>query len=157
MLTQKELKRLLSYDPETGLFTWLKSRGTVAKGSIAGSIGSKGYVKIQISGKTYLAHRLVFLYLGLELPEDVDHINHNRIDNRLCNLRQVSRADNCRNRTNPNTQKVFGVCEIRDKYYQVVIGQDSKKIELGCFNDYFEAVCARKSAELKLNYHRNHG
>ena len=157
MLTQSELKSYLHYDPETGLFTWLKSRGKAAKGSVAGSVGERGYIKIQINQKTYNAQRLVFLYYNIDIPEDVDHINHIKTDNRFSNLRLVSRKENCRNRQSRDKSNVYGVSEVRDKYYQVTIGNNSKAIQLGCFNDYFEAVCARKSAEVRLQYHENHG
>ena len=90
ILTQKRLKELLHYDPETGRFTHLLNRSTNAKGGIAGSINkSDGYNRLYIDGKIYKGSRLAWLYVHGYFPENiVDHINKVRDDDRFINLRQ---------------------------------------------------------------------
>ena len=80
-----KVKNILSYDKDTGDFIWKLFRGNTAKkGSIAGSVDSRGYLQINISGRLYLAHRLAWLYeYGVVPNGEIDHINHNRIDNRI--------------------------------------------------------------------------
>ena len=90
------------------------------------------------------------------LPEDeIDHINHVRADNRICNLRLVCHSDNQKNRklNKNNSTGVSGVCQHTHGWI-VTIGN---KGYIGLYTDFFEAVCSRKSAENKLNYHENHG
>ena len=95
-----------------------------------------------------------------EMPvSEVDHINHNGLDNRWVNLRQVTRQENCKNTSlyKRNKSGVSGVAwNKRDKKWMAEIGQRPRR-KLGRFIDKFEAICARKSAENKLNYHPNHG
>lgn len=162
MITQKRLKELLSYDPDTGLFTNRNTRGPKAMaGCIAGSVDSHGYWQIHTYGKVYRAHRLAWLYVYGEFPaHEIDHINGARLDNRLNNLRSVTRAENSRNQgiRSANTSGVCGVSWYKDaKKWRADIGHKGNQIHLGSFSDKFEAICARKSAENRLGYHKNHG
>jgi hypothetical protein len=92
MITQIELKRLLLYNPETGLFT---KRNT---GKVYNKPNKVGYIVITINYKTYLAHRLVWLYVYGKFPDKwIDHINRIKTDNRLINLRDVSPSENAKN------------------------------------------------------------
>jgi len=102
MLTQKRLKELLRYNPETGHFTWLVSTAWRIKvGDVAGSVSTcsgKKYIETNVDGERYRLHRLVFLYMTGEMPHNhVDHINGNGLDNRWINLRQVTLRENHRN------------------------------------------------------------
>ena len=111
MITQKELKDLLHYDPETGVFTWLKSgKGRKANGETRGL--TNGYFTIRINWRQYKAHRLAWLYVyGVWPKGQIDHINHNTTDNRIANLREVTNQENHRNMSlsKNNTSGVTGV------------------------------------------------
>jgi len=165
MLTQNRLKELLTYNPDTGLFGWVSKhglgRGRPRRDGLSAGTNSHGYISICIDGTPYFAHRLAFLFVDGELPsESVDHINHNRSDNSWGNLRCVSHSENHKNRKMDvrNTHGITGV--VLDKrwnsWYSTIYG-DRKKIYLGSTKDFFEACCARKSAENKYGYHENHG
>lgn len=84
IITQQFIKELLNYDPDTGIFTWVKSKGTAKKGSLVGSVCNqrgKCYNTIMINGKSYYAHRLAWLYVyGMFPEEDTDHINGDGLD-----------------------------------------------------------------------------
>lgn len=107
MITQERLKQLLDYDPDTGEFTWKLDRsGTVLAGSVAGTVKSSGYIDIRVDGKLYKAHRLAWLYFYGYLPEYfIDHINNNRRDNKIINLRSASKLQNSHNRLTNNSSK----------------------------------------------------
>lgn len=91
-LTQADVKARLAYDSKTGEFRWLET------GQVAGKPDGKSYLKISLKGKSYFAHRLVFLYMYGAWPRDeVDHVNGQPWDNRLINLRPATRAQNCWN------------------------------------------------------------
>jgi HNH endonuclease/AP2 domain len=100
LLTQARLRQLLTYDPQTGLFTWkIRRRGPRGKaGEIAGMLSVRGYIVIKADGIRYRAHRLVWLYMTGKWPNgDLDHRNGARDDNRWSNLRSASRSQNLAN------------------------------------------------------------
>ena len=162
MITQSALKEVLHYNPESGDFTWLKvaGRGDIV-GRLAGGIEVLGYRRIRIFRKMYKAHRLAWLYTYGSFPADqIDHINGIRDDNRLANLRTVTNAENGRNTKmhSDNTSGVVGVhWDKRDEAWRAKISDSGKQLHLGYFKDLVSAVAARKSAELKYDYHQNHG
>lgn len=112
-ITQSQLKEHFNYSPETGLFTWIKISGYRAKvGDIAGNNHCRGYKELGFMGKSYLVHRLVWLYMMGEWPKDmIDHINGDRSDNRFCNLREATNAQNLLNKgkSPKNTSGLKGV------------------------------------------------
>ena len=160
-MDQETLKKHLDYCPDSGQFTWSKRRGPVPAGKPADSISNEGYIRIGLEGRRWQAHRLAFLYMTGRLPpEDVDHINGVRTDNRWCNIRMVNRTDNTRNSAKCRTNRsgVTGVSWARNAgKWASYIGSAYKKVHLGLFDDFFDAICARKSAENQHKYHPNHG
>jgi len=160
-LTQAELKELLHYSPDSGVFTRLVSAGGVKVGDVAGGVNGQGYICIRVKGKKHLAQRLAFLYMTGEFPKDqMDHINHIRDDNRWNNLREVTNQENCVNRSKrkDNTSGVAGVSWHKNtEKWQAEIVIDGKRKHLGYYDDKFDAIYARKAAENKYGYHPNHG
>ena len=161
MITQDRLKELLYYNKQLGIFVWINPRRGMCAGSIAGTVNNRGYVIIQIDRVCRSAHRLAFLYVNGCFPDQyVDHINGVRSDNSFNNLRIVSFVDNLKNKKKriTNSSGVTGLSlSKREGKWKAYINSNNKIIGLGTYSDFFEAVCARKSAELKYNYHPNHG
>ena len=160
MITQARLKELLHYDPETGIFTRIKSYCSKAKiGNIAGVLKKDGYLRIGVDGR-HLAHRLAFVYMTGEFSKVTDHINGNRSDNRWENLRSVTNNENLKNQKmrSTNTSGVMGVYWSKvSKKWAASIRSNGGKFHLGVFDDINDAYAARRAAEKKYNFHPNHG
>lgn len=160
MLTQERLKELLKYDSNTGIFTWIKASQGIKASSQAGC-KANGYILIGIDYQLYQAHRLAWLYIYGSLPKkQIDHINHNRADNRIINLREVTHQENTKNapKRKTNTSGVTGVSWDKDtNKWRSQITINGKATYLGIFSDKLDAICARKSAENKNGFHKNHG
>ena len=166
-ITQERLKELLYYDPDTGVFIWQVRRGGVVKaGSIAGHAWLSGrsrtqYNMISINNKNYRAHRLAWLYVhGCWPLVGIDHIDGNGLNNRIENLREADQGENSRNRrlSRSNTSGIVGVAWAKDSNkWRANIRFRKVLINIGSYDNLFDAVCARKSAETKLKFHPNHG
>lgn len=161
ILTHKRLKELLHYDPMTGLFTWKERLSNRVKaGDVAGTIKS-GYVFIGIDTNIYRAHRLVWLYVrGKFPPNEIDHINHDKSDNRVNNLSLATHKENGRNQSlnKTNTSGVMGVNWHKSRNrWRARIMVNQSEIYLGRFVNFIDAVAARKAAEKKYGFHENHG
>ena len=151
-LTAEYLRSILSYDPETGIFTWKVSTGPrVRAGEVAGSVNSKGYLLIMVHSRSHRAHRLAWLYVYGTWPEDqLDHINRNRSDNRISNLREVTNKQNHQNRSKSSNSKSghLGVSwHKQNSKWQALIMHNQRGIYLGYFTNIEEAIAARKAAE----------
>ena len=161
MITQSRLKEVLAYDFESGVFTWKVSRNGIRDNKVAGAKNKHGYIYIQIDTKLHLAHRLAFVYMTGDFPENqTDHINGVRNDNRWRNLRPVTRSENLRNQAKAknNRSGITGVSwEKRAGKWRAKIMANGKQKHIGYFDNLFEAVAARKSAELEHDFHPNHG
>jgi len=160
MLDQKILKELLNYNPSTGVFKWREHRQGVKANGIAGFDDGGGYGRIQLNGKTYKSHHLAWLWVYGEMPDYLDHVNHKKSDNRVINLREVDHSTNCKNRSKSKNNKsgVNGVSwyKTRSKWL-AKITVNKKYIHLGYFSDKTKAAKARKAAERKFGFHKNHG
>ncbi|HHS83686.1 MAG TPA: HNH endonuclease [Gammaproteobacteria bacterium] len=161
-ISQGRLKEILHYSQDTGVFTWLKKspRG-VKEGAIAGTLcPATGYTKIQINYRAYGCHRLAFLYMTGSVPEQVDHINHDRSDNRWTNLREAEFSVNSKNKSLDKRNKTgfSGVEFVKTTgKFRARFNYEGKWTSLGTFNDLESAVRARKEAEKNNGYHENHG
>jgi hypothetical protein len=149
-LTSARLKELLTYWPDVGLFLWRTTRGRAASGSVAGSIHRYGYRVINVDGKSYGAHRLVWLYVHGEWPNVIDHINGDRADNRIANLRDVDTRTNAENRKGARTGKSIPLMGVRKatigKQFTAAIKVNGRVVWLGGYetpelahNAYLEA------------------
>jgi len=110
VLTQEDLKENLNYNPNTGIFTRKKNN------VVAGWVEDTGYIRIRINNQKYYAHRLAVLYMTGSFPiSDTDHINMIKGDNRWCNLRCCSRAQNRMNTKKREncSSKYKGVCFVK--------------------------------------------
>ena len=151
-LTAEYLRSILHYDQETGIFTRKVSTANQVKaGDIAGSPDGHGYLCIMVGSRLYRAHRLAWLYIHGSWPTgQIDHINRNRTDNRIANLRDVSHKQNGQNRSKPsnNTSGHPGVVwHKRISKWQVKIKHNYKYIHIGYFTTIEDAIAARKAAE----------
>jgi len=161
-ITSESIKEFLQYNPDSGVFIWTKRMGArVNYGDMAGHIHKNGYIRIAIRGKLYSAHRLAFLFMEGSLPDDcVDHINHNRADNRWINLRRATYSENGKNQkiSSINTSGFTGVHfhKLLNKWQARVMAGD-KRITIGSFLKKEDAISAIKSERIIHNYHQNHG
>lgn len=155
MITADELRRLLNYDPKTGVFTNRTFRGLRAlEGAEAGNITSNGYIDVTIRKRKYKAHRLAWLYVYGEWPENnIDHINRIKTDNRISNLRDVTQAENGRNKSTHknNTSGVTGV-DYHKGQWRARIRVNRKSLHLGYYATMADAVASRKRAEERYGY-----
>lgn len=174
-ITPELLRQLLCYEPETGKLFWLsrsrdyftsegqcKSWNTrfVGKEAVT-SINKHGYNHGQIFARNYSAHRVAWaMHYGAWPDGQIDHINHDKLDNRINNLRVVTNKENNRNRgraTN-NTSGHTGVSwHKRDQKWLASIVVDDKKKNLGRFDSKDDAIAARANASRLLGFHQNHG
>lgn len=145
ILTQDRVKTLLSYDPDTGFLTWRKTNRR------AGTRHYSNYRNVFVDGRCYIEHRVIWLYAHGEWPSvDIDHINRQRDDNRLQNLRLATREENCQNqpvrKTNRSGRTGIYFHKISQKW-AAVISVRKKQLHLGVFDTLEEAVAARENAE----------
>lgn len=178
--TIPELERLLECDPATGKLFWKRRSPDLF---LSGPQGPEracavwntryagqetfrnrlknGYLQGTIFNRKFYAHRVIWaLNHGAWPASDLDHINHDRTDNRLSNLRLVSRSENLKNqsRHSRNTSGVTGVvyCSKSQKWWAKITA-DGQYHGLGYFTDFKAAVAARKQAEKAFGFHKNHG
>jgi hypothetical protein len=152
------IKKSVSYDPDTGKFTWLYREGCTARwnnrfaGKDAGQSAKGKYLAMKFNYRIYYLHRVAWMLMTGEWPEnEVDHINGDKSDNRFCNLRSATRAQNARNKAVTSASKtgVTGVCfrPLKGKW-DANITVMNKQVHLGRFATMEAAIEARKDAEL---------
>ena len=153
-LSQKELKELLSYDAETGKFSWVQPKGSKAEGSPAGYVSWNGYVEIKINKRVYWAHRLAWLYVHGNFPkEHTDHIDGDRANNSISNLREASNAQNMQNIRNPTIKNTSGFLGVQKsgKKWKAMISVSGIKKHIGTFSSKEEAYEAYVRAK-RINH-----
>jgi len=160
-LTQKQLKQLINYCPSTGKMTYNIKVQNMDIGSEAGNRKSVRYKQICINYKRYYIHRLVWLYMFGYFPKgSIDHIDHDTLNNKFENLREVPHSVNQKNLKldKRNKSGYSGVRKLKvNGRWIASINNKGKNISLGCYGTKKEAVDARKRGEVKYGFHSNHG
>lgn len=147
-----ELRELISYHPETGRFLWRVGTNQIKAGDPAGSVASDGRLKIKVLGRTYLAHRLAWLYVYGEWPPRLDHEDRNSLNNRIGNLRPANRSQNGANQGphKRNSLRLKGVRkEPRCERWIARIRVRGVLLYLGCFLSPAAAACAYDAAAIE--------
>lgn len=160
-MTLEEIKERFKYDPESGqVWLWNKRE---KKYTLTGSTISNGYIRISIQHKGKIvcifAHRIGYqLYHNTELGDLlIDHINHNKVDNRITNLRAVTSSENQRNmKLLKNNKTGYSGVEIYKGKFRARIGSNKKQINLGTFETIEDAIKVREEAKKKYGFHENH-
>ena len=143
----ESIRDFLRYDPKTGEFRWKVENSRRAKaGSIAGHIAAdSGYIYIRLNGTLYRAHRLAWFFVHGEQPNVIDHINHDRADNRIANLRNVDKSTN-----NFNRKGFYGVCWVKPRngkkgYWRAGIRRKSLYFGKNITLAYFHRIMAERA------------
>ncbi|MCY1228219.1 HNH endonuclease [compost metagenome] len=148
------LRKDLAYDPETGSFIWATSRPHVVVGRSAGCIGNEGYLKIKYGKKQHLAHRLAWFIIHGQWPNgEIDHINGDKLDNRITNLRDVPGKVNLQNRRRPNKNnktEFLGVGATGKRFY-ARLRANEVRLYLGSFDTAEAAHEAYVTAKRRLH------
>jgi hypothetical protein len=154
-MNAEQLRELLDYDPNTGVFVWRVSRSRTSAGSVAGSKNTHGYWQIRACGKLYYAHRLAWLYMYGTWPKDqIDHIDGNRVNNRIENLREATNTENQQNRglSPSNISGFTGVhWANRECKWRAQIRHQRKLHHLGFFDTPEEAHTAYIKAKAEIH------
>jgi hypothetical protein len=155
-MTCDQLRERLDYDSESGVFTWRVSKNPGIKpGDTASRVNVYGYCRIELDGYDYAAHRLAWLYVHGVWPDgQLDHINGNRSDNRLCNLREATASGNAcnRKRRRDNTTGAKGVCWDKEaRRFRVIVSVGGKRRHVGRFHGLAEASSAYDAAVLQMH------
>lgn len=155
---QSTVLSMLRYEPETGHFYWTRPvNGRIKVGQLAGVVDSTGYRRIMVQGKSYMAHHLAWLVVFGQLPtSDMDHINRNRQDNRIDNLREVTRSQNMQNTgtRKDNKSGVRGVYwSAAERKWKAQIRCNGKRLHLGTFAEIEPAAKAVVQARSRLFTH----
>lgn len=146
----------LHYDSDSGRFIWRVARPGCSVGASAGSVGSHGYVCIKLGRRSYRAHRLAWFLVHGEWPDgEIDHINGDKTDNRLCNLRVASRAENSQNRRMAHRDSAHGMLGAtwnrQHRKWQSKIVANKVRHHLGYFATCAEAHAAYMAAKALLH------
>lgn len=173
-ISPDDMAAIVRYDQATGQLIWMhrgpdcyensvhqRRWNTFYAGQRVGSITAQGYVVVKLFGKNRFVHRVVWLLnRGIWPTGQIDHINGDKSDNRIDNLRDVSALANMRNRSLSRNNKsgfrgvYWNTKEVR---WRAHIKDQTRNIHLGYFDDFEAAVEARLEAERRIGFHENHG
>lgn len=159
-LNQALVQKFFTYDALTGVLKRRLPTSNNYVGEVVGTLKNNGYLSVGIGNKEYLVHRIIWLYQTGYMPDQVDHINHDRLDNSWSNLREVNNTDNSKNASisKNSSTKLNGVSFMKSRNkYRATIMVNKKQIHLGLFADINDAIQARKDADVKYGFHSNHG
>lgn len=154
--TRSELSEIFNYDRETGILSGKETRGNRKAGKPVGHKCTTGYLQVRLLGKNLSVARICWIIAVGTLPDQIDHINRDKTDNRLCNLRESCQTRNQRNKATQknNTSGKKGVSFDRQSgLWKVRIGAGNKRVTIGMFKHFALAVAAREGAEKALGYH----
>ena len=156
LFTQKELQEILDYNSNTGVFMWRKQRRGIKTNVPLGTDNGFGYLRITVLGKSYYAHRLAWFYMQNEWPDQIDHINGKKSDNRLENLRNVTVQQNNQNKLKAqknSDSKVLGVSwHKKASKWQAHICIYKERKYLGLFKSVEEAYKAYLKEKERIDY-----
>lgn len=159
-LTADLVRKFLAYDPQSGVFTWLRGTGKARPGEVAGCLNERiGYIIIGVCGHQEYAHRLAWLYVHGSLPQHaIDHINGNKTDNRIENLRDIPHWGNAQNRRSSRARHIGNRSDLvgahwseRDQSWTSRIKTHDQQTYLGTFRTAEEAHAAYVTAKRKLH------
>ena len=150
------IEEKISYNPDTGLFYSIISKRNV------GYLDKDSYIVINIYNQEYRAHKLAMIIQGSDLIGlEVDHADGVRSNNKLSNLSAVTKRVNAKNKRLKSNNKTgihgVGWDKCLGKWRSRISTDKNRYTSLGCFSSFFDACCARKSAEVVNGYHENHG
>lgn len=158
LFTQKELLEVLKYDPETGIFEWSKKRRGIKTGVPLGTDNGFGYLRITVFGRSYYAHRLAWFYMEGTWPDQIDHINGVKSDNRYLNLRDVNVLQNNQNRQKAQSNSKSNMLGVswhkKAKKWQAHICIYKERKYLGLFENVKDAEEAYRKEKEKISYER---
>ena len=158
---KKEFTSQLEYDSKKGKLYWKISRGLAKKGDEVGYVRKEGYRCIVFRCKPYRVHRIIWLLEKGYIPKkQLDHINHDKDDNRIENLREVTHQENGKNQklSIRNRSGFNGVSfDTTNKRWVASIGHNNKVLFLGRFDTIKEAVDVVSIKKKELCFHKNHG
>jgi hypothetical protein len=160
MVDVDQVREFLEYR-DGNLYWRVSLNRRISVGDRAGSFCKvRGYIVVKVNGESFLAHRLIWVIVHGAWPDQIDHINHVRHDNRLENLREATLQENCKNKSmqSNNTSGVMGVVwDKENKKWIARIKVKGKQINLGRYTDKVAAKAKRKMAEVIYGFHPNHG
>lgn len=164
--SQEYLRKCFSYDEKHGFLIWRERDDMLLPWNArwAGkpaftAINGTGYKRGHLDGIGYLAHRIIWKLVNGSEPETIDHINGDKTDNRISNLRSVTQAENQHNQKRPKTNKsgTVGVSRAGPNGWRARVQINGKEKHLGSFASLDAAVEARNGAAQEYGYHPNHG
>lgn len=173
MFSRDYLNECFTYNPDTGVLSWKtrprehfntdrswKRFNSTLAGTDIINVDSHGYVAVRIGKKLMRVHRVAWVMMTGEVPKIIDHINRIKNDNRWVNLRNVDCIENNKNLSMKatNTSGHTGIYwNSSVEKWQAYINVDKRSLYLGIFDELDDAIIVRKDAEIKYNYHENHG